>query len=260
VAAAPTVRQPGRQVSTETESFDHFVRELIAQAEGGPLHVEPAFVPATVRVERPPAPAAPAPTPAPAFVAAPAAAGAPASAAGPVTTHATDPRLVLLDRLSEVAVAPPTELRGTQVVVGPWDAAMAVARAWVAQCGEGDDAIIDAGPDTTAVASTRPHGGCVVVVATDGTCAGSRRAGRRLAALAAATVTALVDARWDVAASARNLDALRAGGVPVDAVAAHDVADAADPLRLLDLALPVTWLDARPATLGTWAAPCLDRL
>jgi hypothetical protein len=251
VAADTTVRQPGRQVSTESESFDHFVRELIAQAEGGPLHPEPAFVPATVRVERAPAPV-PAPTPVSAV--------APAAETQPPTTTTADPRLELLDRLSTVAVVPPTALTGTQVVVGPWEAAMAVARAWVAQCGEGDDAIVDAGTESAGAASARPQGGCVMVVASDGTSAGSRRAGRRLADLGADAVTAVIDARWDIANTVRRLDALRAEGVRVDAVAAHGVADVADPLRLLDLPLPVTWLDARPATLGTWAAPCLDRL
>lgn len=253
------LRQPGRQVSTESESFDDFVRELIAQAEGGPLHVErEPFVPATVRVE--PAPDLASSTP-PATTDAPSPAPAPASAPAPSPSSTTDPRLVLLDRLSSVAVEPPRALTGTQVVVGPREHALAVARAWAAQCGEDDAAILDVEAGDTVSELRRPQGQArVVVVDSDGTVGDCRRAGRRIAALGADAVTAVVDARWDVATTSRSLDALRESGVRLTAVAAHAVADAADPLRLLELALPVTWLDARPATLGTWAAPCLDRL
>ncbi|MGN6299511.1 MAG: hypothetical protein ACTHN8_00275 [Angustibacter sp.] len=236
-------RQPGRQVSTETESFDHFVRELIAQAEGGPLHPEPApFVPAALRVE---------PVPAPKSAPAPAAAAVPAD----------DPRLALLDRLAQVAVTPPRALVGTHVVVGPQEPAVAVARAWLAECGEDDSALVGAGGvpavDGRLVAAGRPS---LVVLTTDGTTAGARGVARQLAAVGAGSVTAVVDARWDVTTTRRHLDVLRESGARLDALAAHGVRDCADPLSLLALDVPVTWLDARPATLGTWAAPCLDLL
>jgi hypothetical protein len=38
------------------------------------------------------------------------------------------------------------------------------------------------------------------------------------------------------------------------------VTETSVPLRLLELGHPVSWLDAAPATIGTWAAPCLERL
>jgi hypothetical protein len=38
------------------------------------------------------------------------------------------------------------------------------------------------------------------------------------------------------------------------------VTETSVPLRLLELGHPVSWLDAAPATIGAWAAPCLERL
>lgn len=243
--AAPTIvpvpddagpaRAPGRPVSTQSPSFDHFVRDLITAAEGGPLHAvaspDAGFVPAAPRVE----------------------------------TRAAlvpDPRLVLLDTLARVAVSPPRELAGTHLVVGPKVRGRALAKAWLAECGE-DGASLVEGEVEDALAVPAARGGRLVVVEAGAALVDARRVGRRLAELspgAVATVTALVDARWDVATSRAWLAALSGRGAQVDHLAPYGVDDAADPLRLLELGLPVTWLDARPATLGAWAGPCLDRL
>jgi hypothetical protein len=232
---AEAARAPGRPVSTQSPSFDHFVRDLITAAEGGPLHAvadpEAGFVPAAPRVETRAA-----------FV--------------------PDPRLVLLDTLARVAVSPPRELAGTHLVVGPKVRARALARAWLAECGE-DAAALAEGEVEDALAVPAARGGRLVVVEAHAAVVDARRVGRRLAELApgaVATVTALVDARWDVATSRAWLAALSARGAQVDHLAPYAVDDAADPLRLLELGVPVTWLDARPATLGAWAGPCLDRL
>ncbi len=276
--AAPSTavqRAPGRKVSTETASFDHFVRDLISRAEGGPLHAPPTaaqvevpdafapdafvpdtFVPATLRVEPPveqpveqPAQACQddAPDVAPA-------------------ARRDDARLALLDTLAAAAVQPPRRLAGTQVVVGPAEQARAVARAWLEACGEDDAALVDVSAARTLLSEASARHDVIVVVETDGRTAQARRAGRvvaelrALAVTAVTAVTAVVDARWDVATTRAWLAALAEQGQPADHLAAHGLDDAAQPLRLLDLGVQVTWLDARPATLGAWAAPCLDRL
>ena len=48
--------------------------------------------------------------------------------------------------------------------------------------------------------------------------------------------------------------------IPVDHLAAFDVAESPTPLALLGLGPDVGWVDGRAASLGTWAAPCLDRM
>lgn len=275
VASSATQRAAGRQVSTDNPSFDHFVRDLISRAEGGPLHLgaghdaavdseparaEVAFVPAVPRVE---AEVEAQPTTRP--VAEPTTRPVAEPVAVPVVEPAagTDPRLVLLDTLTAVAVAPPRRLAGTQVVVGPKVRARIVAKAWVTECGEDSAALVETADVEDVLGGPPPSRGRVVVVDAGSTVADARRVGRRLAEVgpdAVTAVTAVVDARWDVTTSRAWLAALAENGVRVDHVAAHSVDDAAQPLRLLDLGVPVTWLDARPATLGAWAGPCLDRL
>ncbi len=182
--------------------------------------------------------------------------------------HPADPRVALLDVLSDLAVAVPRRLRGVQVVVGDGTAARRLAASWAAVCGEDGDVVLDSaaeGSETQDELAARirealaRHGGVLVVLDAGTTRAQARRAARRFAALDADDVTAVVDARWDPATTREWLAALGAQGRGVDHVAAHGVDESPTPLRLLELGIQVTWLDDQPATIGAWAAPCLDR-
>jgi len=177
-----------------------------------------------------------------------------------------DARIALLEVLADVAVSAPERLTGVQVVVGDGAQAAAVAQAWLAACAEGPEALVTvgaAGLDDDLMARVdvaRTSGrGLLVVLPAHGTRAHTRRAAALLAELGECVVTAVVDARWDVESARDRVAALGERGASVEAVAAHGVDEVSRPLRLLDLGLPVTWLDARPATVGAWAAPCLDR-
>jgi hypothetical protein len=103
-------------------------------------------------------------------------------------------------------------------------------------------------------------GAAVVVIETPATRSAARRAGRLIAGLGLGTVIAAVDATRDTAATREWLAELGAAGRSVDQLAAFDVAESPTPLALLGLGPDVGWVDGRAASLGTWAAPCLDRL
>jgi hypothetical protein len=99
-----------------------------------------------------------------------------------------------------------------------------------------------------------------VVLTTGTTRQEGRAAGRLAALLGSGPLTAVVDATRDAEATRTWLAALAEAGRAVDQLAAFDVTETPLPLRLLELGHPVGWLDAAPATLGAWAAPCLERL
>ena len=103
-------------------------------------------------------------------------------------------------------------------------------------------------------------GAAVVVIETPATRSAARRAGRLIAGLGLGTVIAVVDATRDAAATREWLAELGAAGRSVDQLAAFDVAESPTPLALLGLGPDVGWLDGRAASVGTWAAPCLDRM
>jgi hypothetical protein len=177
-----------------------------------------------------------------------------------------DGRLALLEVLADVAVSAPERLDGVHVVVGDAVHAGQVAQAWLASCAEGPESLVTVGAEGVDAAllarldAVRASGrGLLVVLPAQGTRAHVRRAATLLAELGECRVTAVVDARWDVEGGREWVAALGERGARVEAVAAHGVDEVSRPLRLLDLGLPVTWLDARPATVGAWAAPCLDR-
>jgi hypothetical protein len=98
-----------------------------------------------------------------------------------------------------------------------------------------------------------------VVIQTPATRAAARRTGRLIAGLGLGTVIAAVDATRESTATKEWLAELGAAGRCVDQLAAFEVAESTAPLSLLALGPDVGWLDGRPASLGTWAAPCLDR-
>jgi len=104
------------------------------------------------------------------------------------------------------------------------------------------------------------HGAAVVVLATGSSRQDGRAAGRLAALLGSGPLTAVVDATRDAEATRCWVEAVAEAGRRVDDLAAFDVTMTSAPLRLLELGRPVSWLDAVPATLGAWAAPCLERL
>ncbi|WP_460460845.1 hypothetical protein [Angustibacter peucedani] len=181
-------------------------------------------------------------------------------------TPEADPRTALLDVLADLAVPAPGALRGVQVVVGDAADAYQLAHAWAAAIGEDGDVVLtersDEAPEELADrarAAVQPDGGVLVVVDAGTTRASARGAGRRVGALGATAVTGVVDARWDPAITRERVAALGGHGRGVDHVAAQGVLESPTPLRLLEIGVQVTWLDGQPATLGAWAAPCLDR-
>jgi hypothetical protein len=100
----------------------------------------------------------------------------------------------------------------------------------------------------------------VVVLAAGSARQEGRAAGRLAALLGSGPLTAVVDATREAEATRSWLAAVAEAGRSVDDLAAYAVTETSVPLRLLELGHPVTWLDAAPATLGAWAAPCLERL
>jgi hypothetical protein len=183
---------------------------------------------------------------------------------------AADPRVALLDLLDEIAVPAPDDLTGLHLVVGPRDQATRVALAWVRSVGLPDRAVVEADVTgagsgvqvTDAVGAQLADCGAVVVVVDAGPGrADVRRTGRLIEVLGAQRVGSLtlaVDARWSPAVCAGWVDALELRAVRATAVAAYGLEHCARPLALLDLALPVHWLDGAAAALGAWAAVCLD--
>lgn len=196
-----------------------------------------------------------------------------------------DPRIALLDVLSGVAVAAPRSLRGVHVVVGDEVATHQLAATWLRHCAADESAVLRVAPAgagegdgldavRAGLASALDlDGGALVVVDAGPSRARARRAARQVEALGAlldatgmsaagvtVTVTAVLDARWDVETTRDWLDALTCQGTVLTDLGAHGVSESAVPLRLLSHGLRVSWLDAAPATLGAWAGPCLDRM
>lgn len=179
-----------------------------------------------------------------------------------------DPRAALLDLLGRLAQPASGRLWGTTVVVGPADLAHRAVEAIVAHTGgTGAEPLLATSSTPSAAdlavrasALCTTHGAAVVVIETPATRSAARRAGRLVAGLGLGTVVAAVDATRDVGATREWLAELGAAGRHVDQLAAFDVAESPTPLALLGLGPDVGWLDGRAATVGTWAAPCLDRL
>jgi hypothetical protein len=264
-------------LSTEGEGFDSLVRDLIARAHPGTEPAAGAFVPMRDTLQAPPVGATP--------VADRPAAISPTRAAGPRPVSARPilvtpavaalglqirqplggpdvDRLSLLSLLDSVAVRPPQRLTGVQVVVGSVVAVRSLAIAWISTVGAPPSAVLRLTRDLRPVdvlKATVGDAGVIVTVPVPDPPEQVALAVTKLDGFGDATVTAVVDARSDVATRQAWLDALAAAGRPADALAGVGIHETADPLGLLEHGLPVTWLDDRPATIGTWAGPCLDR-
>lgn len=291
--------QRGRQLSTETPEFENLLSSLLDRAErpaasrrtdDGEPDISAALA-ATTGIQRASAwervlvgradrwadapaersrtataPSSAASTPTSGSVAALARLGLPAALqpGQPVA----DPRTALLDVLSGLPGPASGRLWGTTVVVGPADLAQRAVDAIVAHTGgTGADALVASSSTPSAAdlavrasALCTANGAALVVIETPPTRAGARRAGRLVSGLGLGTVVAAVDATRDVGATREWLAELGGAGRHVDQLAAFDVAESPTPLTLLSLGPDVAWIDGRAATVGTWAAPCLDRL
>ncbi len=186
-----------------------------------------------------------------------------------------DPRLALLQVLEHAAAPAPQALRGVVAVVGPADAAGAVAAAVVRRCALDAGALLGAAevagatvacPDPVGALDTlvrgrlRAHGTVVVVLEADGSRAGAARASSTCRAIGAGRTVAVLDATRSLAVLRQWVQAFEAEGGALDEVAAFDLAEQPQPAAVLGLHRPVTWLDAVPATVGAWARLCLDRM
>jgi hypothetical protein len=254
-ASAPTTQGPvssprGRRLSTQSPQFEDLLSTLMSRAERRP---EPSV---TAPVTAVPAPSTEALRQL----------GLPADRLP--AQPAVDPRTALLDVLGALPTPAPTRLWGTVVVVGPASLAGRTVDALVERTGgTGSSPLVSdtAAPSSAdlavrASALCGTDGAAVVVIETPATRSAARRAGRLIAGLGLGTVIAAVDATRDSAATREWLAELGAAGRSVDQLAAFDVAESPTPLSLLGLGPDVGWLDGRAASVGTWAAPCLDRL
>jgi hypothetical protein len=252
--AAGAVPTPsGRRLSTQSPQFEGLLSTLLSRAERGPSEAgttSPSEGPAEARS---------------AAVEALLQLGLPADR---LPAHlSSDARAALLDVLEQLPAPAQGRLWGTTVVVGPAELAARAVDALVDHTGGAgtgpltSDSCAPSSADLAVRASAlcATHGAAVVVIQTPATRAAARRAGRLIAGLGLGTVIAAVDATRDTAATKEWLAELGAAGRCVDQLAAFDVAESTTPLSLLALGPDVGWLDGRPASLGTWAAPCLDR-
>jgi hypothetical protein len=179
-----------------------------------------------------------------------------------------DVRAALLDVLAQLPAPALGRLWGTTVVVGPADLAHRTAATVLEHTGGAGSPALVATSDSPSAADLAVRasafcstdGAAVVVIETPATRAAARRAGRLVAGLGLGTVIAAVDATRDVTATGEWLAELGGAGRHVDQLAAFDVAESPSPLALLGLGPQVGWVDGRPASIGTWAAPCLDRM
>jgi hypothetical protein len=246
VGTVPAPR--GRRVSTQSPQFEDLLSTLMSRAERRPEQVDAPVSKAPARA-----------------VEALRRLGLPADRLP--KNPADDPRTALLDLLEQLPTPAPARLWGTTVVVGPAELARRAVDALAEHTGGtgagalvGDsDAMSSAELAVRASALCTTHGAAVVVIETPATRGAARRAGRLIAGFGLGTVIAAVDATRDTAATREWLAELGAGGRSVDQLAAFEVAESPTPLSLLALGPDVGWVDGRAASIGTWAAPCLDR-
>jgi len=186
-----------------------------------------------------------------------------------------DPRLALLEVLEREAAPLPRQLAGVLAVVGPAHAAGAVAAAVVRRLGVDAAALLGANEVAAATVACpdpvgtldclvrgrlRTHVAVVVVVECDGSRSAAMRASSTCRAIDAGRTLAVLDATRSLSVLRQWVQAFESDGTPLDEVAAYDLGEHPRPAGMLGLHRPVTWLDARPATVGAWAQLCLDRM
>ncbi len=174
-----------------------------------------------------------------------------------VPTSLLDPEPVTLAAVLGRLPQPPTAPRGTgQVlaVVGEGDGPRVVARTLAVRWRLPDASVLDVDPSAGVPPLVRGDGPPRVVTVTVGTDPHDRaQAARVLAALGPDQVWAVLDARTKPADAAAWVAALGAER-PVDALAVHGLLDTRAPGTVLEIGLPVAWVDGVPASRLVWAA------
>ncbi len=249
---APADAAPGSEVSTGTEAFADVLRQVrslvgVPEPDLVVRDGQPTPVPAGV----PTVPTGPTVTGSPQLRAELARLGVPATVldAGPVTLSAV---------LGRIPVAPPAPRGVGQVlaVAGPGDTALTVARTLATRWGlrpeEVPDLVAPVGADR--LRTLRDPAGPRVVAVRVGPDAHDRAlAAPLLRALRPDQLWAVVDARTKPADAAAWVAAVGADR-PVDALAVHGLLDTTAPGTVLELDLPVAWVDGLPASRLLWAA------
>ena len=86
------------------------------------------------------------------------------------------------------------------------------------------------------------------------------RMAETIAALEPQSVLVVADATSDLRVSLLALDALDQAGVAVESMALAKLDRAVKPAAALEIPVPVSWLDGRLATSGTWLGALVDAL
>lgn len=174
-----------------------------------------------------------------------------------VPASVLDPEPVTLSAVLGRLPAPPAAPRGpgqVLVVVGEGDGPRAVARTLAVRWGLGDDRVHEVDAGATAEAVVRDGGAPRVVAVRVGPDPHDRaQAALAVAALAGDQVWAVVDARTKPADGAAWLAAVGAAR-RVDALAVQGLLDTREPGTVLELGVPVAWVDGVPASRLVWAA------
>lgn len=168
-----------------------------------------------------------------------------------------DPEPVTLAAVLGRLPAPPRPPRGpgqVLAVVGEGDGPRAVARTLAVRWELADDQVVEMHGSTTAAAVVPDPTGPRVVALRVGPDALDRgRAAHVLASLGADQVWAVVDARTKPADASAWIGAVGAAR-RVDALAVQGLLDTRAPGTILELDVPVAWVDGVPASRLVWAA------
>jgi hypothetical protein len=164
------------------------------------------------------------------------------------------------------------------VVVGAWDVAQAAVRGLVAELGVEAAAVLavatatdgDIPPSQTvrshaaAVSLVRQarqaHDVALLVVDPGQSMQTATRVADLVAALEPQSLVVATDAADGLGVGLTALDALEQSGLLVDSIAVDGVAGAAEPAAVFAASLPVSWIDGRLATAGSWLGILVDRL
>jgi hypothetical protein len=164
------------------------------------------------------------------------------------------------------------------VVVGPWQLARPAVHGLVHELGADPTAILAVatatGGDLAEGCSVRSHAAAVglvqrarqdhdisiLVIDPGPTRHSAARTAETIATLEPQSVLVVADATSDLRVSLLALDALDQAGIAVESMALTNADRAAKPAVALEIPVPVSWLDGRFATSGTWLGTLVDAL
>ena len=164
------------------------------------------------------------------------------------------------------------------VVVGSWRLARPAVLGLVHELGADPAAVLAVatatGDDLTEGCSVRSHAAAVglvhqarqahdvsiLVIDPGQTRHSAARAAETVATLEPQSVLVAADATSDLRVSLLALDALDQAGIDVASLALARVDAAVKPAAALEIPVPISWLDGRLATAGTWIGTLVDAL